>query len=144
MQRRFVLGWLAAGLAFGVACGDDNETAAPPPPETFRATMNAAQEKPNPTTSTATGSAEIIVISPDTVSFKITASGMTNLTAGHFHAINSASGTGPVVFGFFASNPPQATFSGTVAEGRITRQSTFTGIAGFNFDSLMNRLRANP
>jgi hypothetical protein len=105
--------------------------------------MTGAAERPNPTASTATGTAEIVFVSADSLRFKITGTGLTNLTAGHFHAVNNTTtNAGPVVFGFFASNPAQPTFSGTVAEGFITRQSTFSGITGFNFDSLVTRLRA--
>jgi hypothetical protein len=141
MQRRLVLGMFAAGLVFAMACDDDDDPAAPRP-ETYRSNLTGAQEKPNPVTSTATGPAEIVFADANTINFTVTVAGINSMTAGHFHAVNNANGTGPVVFGFFAGPATGAGFSGTVATGTITRTSTFTGIAGFNFDSLVARLRA--
>ncbi|MEO5782959.1 MAG: CHRD domain-containing protein, partial [Ginsengibacter sp.] len=68
---------------------------------TFKATLNGANERPTPNTSTATGSATLI-FNIDTKIFTVTTtySGLTGTaSAGHIHK-GDATIAGPVLFGF--------------------------------------------
>lgn len=58
----------------------------------------------------------------DEIHFRVNVANIDNVVGGHVH--NGAAGVnGPIVFGFFSAPPNGGRFSGTLAEGVITRQN---------------------
>jgi hypothetical protein len=97
MQSQRWLVALALGSALFVAACDDDDPAAPAL-ETFSATVNGANERPNPTTSTATGNAQFTLNrAGDTVSYTLTVNGLSaGASNAHIHwGIQTAVGTAP-------------------------------------------------
>lgn len=127
--------------AFGslalAACSDDDVT--PPVRERYIVNLTGLAEKPNPVTTTATGSAVVTVLSPDSIEWVLYVAGMDSITASHFHAgdVNAA---GPVMFFTFGGPTTGRGITGQLSTGIATRTSTFSGI--FTFDSLLTRIRA--
>ena len=127
--------------AFGglALAGCNEEKAVVPAPERYIVTLNGLNEKPNAVTTTATGSAVVTVLSPDSIEWVLNVSGIDSVTAGHFHAadINSA---GPVMVFVFGGPTTGRAFTGVLSNGVIRRTSTFSG--AFTYDSLITRMRA--
>lgn len=127
--------------AFGslalAACSDDDVT--PPARERYIVSLNGLNEKPNAVTTTATGSAVVTVLSPDSIEWVLYVAGIDSVTASHFHA-GDASVAGPVMFFTFSGPTTARAVTGQLSTGIATRTSTFSG--AFTFDSLLTRIRA--
>jgi len=109
---------LAAVALVGVACGDDIiTTAIPEGVEVFTATLNGANERPTPVTTTATGRAVITVLG-NLVSWKVDVTDMDSVTAGHIHKGLADSTGNPIVT--FTVTQTGLNFTGTVAVGSAT------------------------
>ncbi|MBC7894318.1 MAG: CHRD domain-containing protein [Cytophagaceae bacterium] len=119
------------------ACGDDDAT--PPTRERFVVALTGLAEKPTAVTTTATGSAVVTILSPDSIEWTLNVAGIDSVTASHFHA-GDASVAGPVMFFTFSGPTTARGITGQLSTGVATRTSTFTGI--FTFDSLLTRIRA--
>jgi hypothetical protein len=137
MRRHALVSMLALSLtAVGLGCDDDDDPAGPDP-EIFRATLNGASERPDPRTTTATGTAEFELVD-DELSWVITMSNITNVTAAHIH-IGGAETFGGILLPL---TPPA---SNTRIEGSITR-SEFQPPASPNqavtWDNLLSMMRA--
>jgi hypothetical protein len=131
----------ALGITVAVACGDDDEPSGPQVVRTnFTATLNGANERPNPVTTTATGNAIVTVFGTDSVTYRVQVASIDSVTASHIHA-GEATCVCPVMFGF-AAFPTPASISAltTLREGTIIRTSTFNN--PYTFDSLLTRLNA--
>src|SRR5437763_15006358 len=81
---------LATVLLGGIltACGSDKTTTQPPVNITYKATLSGANERPNPNTSTATGT-WTSVLNPTTIvlTYTLSYTGLSaNRTATHIHA----------------------------------------------------------
>jgi CHRD domain-containing protein len=118
------------------ACSKDDEapTIVLPKPETFSASLTGANERPNPTTSTATGSATISVLG-GVGTYTVTVSGLTGpVTASHIHGPADPTIAVGVIVPFTITN---AAASGVIATG------TFTGTnnPAITLDSLLVLLR---
>ncbi len=139
MKRYFSLLAVAACTTtiVAVSCSDDSTG----PKEQYVVQLTGAKERPNPNGSTATATATVTVADANTINFTITTPGINEVTAGHFHAADETA-AGPVIYGFIANATPSATITGTLYTGTILRTSTFNTNAGFNFDSLLTRMRA--
>ena len=133
MMRR--LGLSSLVMVALVACGDDDST--DPIPETYNVALTGAAERPNPVTTTASGSAIVTVHSEDSIEYAINVNA-DSVLAGHFHA-GDPTVSGPIML-FFFGGPVIGRVDGPFRSGFVTRQSTFTGI--FTFDSLLTRIRA--
>lgn len=111
--------------------------------ENFTATLTGAAERPNPVTTTATGSfgAQIrdLTATGGTVRIELQVSGIDSVTDAHIHA-GDANTAGPVIVALFgpSAGTPRAT-TGVLSQRDITRSSTFG--TGFTFDNLITRLR---
>jgi CHRD domain-containing protein len=130
---------LIAGV---VACDSDDNTAPVVPKETFVATLSGTAERPNPVTTTATGSAVVTIEDTNTISFSVSVAGIDSAMFGHFHA-GTVDVSGPVMSFLFniPATPTARGFTGTIATGVATRDTTkFSG--SFKFDSLLARIRA--
>src|SRR6267154_1863987 len=109
---------LALVTAVGVACSDNNTTGNPAGLEGYTATLNGANERLTPITTTARGSA-IVTILGNQLSWKVDiTAAIDSITAGHIHhaPIDSAGG----VRVNFNPTPTGIGFTGTATEGSIT------------------------
>lgn len=118
MRRTRVLSMFAIVTALGVACDDNNNsTGLPADTEIFKATLNGANERPSAVTTTAQGTATIIVYG-NAISWKVDiTSAIDSVTAGHIHR-----GVADSAGGVIQSLSPTATgigFTGTVANGGV-------------------------
>lgn len=131
----------AAGM---VACGDDDSSGPTIVTETFRATLNGNNERPNPVVTTANGTAVLVMFGtgPDSISYDVKIAQIDSVTASHIHA-GDVNTPGSIIFGFPSTSPPQSFTALTqFQQGVIKRTSTFSGIfAAAGFDSLVTRLR---
>lgn len=133
------MSWLIGGLALTAvavaSCSDDGTT--PPVRERYVVPLTGLAERPNPVTTTASGSALVTVISPDTIEYS-TYVAADSVIAAHFHA-GAETAAGPVMI-FIFGGPVIGRVDGAFQFARITRQSTF--VNNFTYDSLMTRIRA--
>lgn len=126
-------------VASVLACGDEDFT--PPTREQYVVALTGLNERPNPVTTTASGSATVTVTA-DSIEWALYVSGIDSVTQGHFHA-GDANSAGPVMFFVFNSvqAPTGRGVTGLLSSGVIRRTgSTFSG--AFTYDSLLNRIRA--
>ncbi|HYT83248.1 MAG TPA: CHRD domain-containing protein [Gemmatimonadales bacterium] len=107
---------LAAVTLVGLACKDDT-VGIPSGVEIFIANLNAANERPTPVTTAATGRAVITVLG-NLVSWKVDVVDIDSVTIGHIHkgVADSAGG----VIRDLAPTPTGLNFTGTVAVGSAT------------------------
>lgn len=133
MKRQLLVSLLSLGVAaVGAGCGDDSTG---PGGERFRATLNGANEQPNPRTTPATGVADL-TFRNDTLFWVVTMTGLINASAAHIH-IGDANTAGGVIIPI-ASTP----VSNTRIEGFIRRSTYPTPPPqGVTFDNLLERMR---
>lgn len=129
----------AVALVSLAACGDDEVT--PPAPERYVISLTGLAERPNPVTTTASGSAVVTVFpSADSIEWQVNVAAMDSITAGHFHA-GDANNTGPVMYFVFSGPTTGRAVTGLLNSGMVRRTgSTFSG--AFTYDSLLTRIRA--
>lgn len=136
-MRRFVMPLLLGVVFTAVACDDDDPTG--PATETFRATLNGANERPTARTTPATGVADF-TLRRDTLRWSVAMSSITNVTAAHIH-IGGATEAGGVILGL---TPGTTGVNDSQLAGFVTR-STFTAPGapnqGVTFDSLLVLMR---
>ena len=131
--------FLASVAAISVAaCGEEKFVA--PVREQYVIPLLGANERPNPVTTTASGSAVVTVMSPDSIEWTLYVSGIDSVTQGHFHA-GDATVAGPVMFFVFSGPTTARGVTGLLSSGMIRRTgSTFSG--AYTYDSLLSRIRA--
>jgi CHRD domain len=143
------LGAVVAAAVFG-ACSDDFDSlsALAPAKEFFTATLTGDAERPNPVTTTASGSAEITILNPDLIRVETLVSATDSVTQAHIHAGDAAS-AGPVMVFLFgpvvnAQGQPSATRQGVtgVLSVRDIQRGVTAFSSPFTFDSLLTRIRA--
>jgi hypothetical protein len=131
--------FLASVAAVSVASCAEEEFVAPVR-EQYVISLLGANERPNPVTTTASGSAVVTVMSPDSIEWVLYVAGIDSVTAGHFHA-GDANSAGPVMFFVFGGPTTARGITGVLSSGMIRRSgSTFSG--AFTYDSLLTRIRA--
>lgn len=114
MRVTRVMTVLAAVTLLGVAC-DDDATGIPAGLEVFTATLNGANERPTPVTTTASGTAVVTALN-NQLSWRVDiTSAIDSVTVGHIHrgVADSAGG----VIRDLAPTPTGLDFTGTVALG---------------------------
>ena len=136
LTRSAVLTLLAASALAAGACGDDDDDPVAPG-TTYEAALSGANERPNPVTTTATGTATLRQHG-DTIDYTVRVSNINAVTMAHIHR-GTAAESGPIMVDLFTGPTTGANFSGQLASGIITRASTFR--AGFTFDSVLTRLQ---
>ncbi len=106
---------LAIVAAVGVACNDNNSTGIPAGLEVFTATLNGANERPTPVTTTARGTA-IVTVLGNQLTWKVDiTSAIDSITAGHIHhQVPDSAGPVRVNFNVAATG---AGFTGTATQG---------------------------
>ena len=136
-MRRYAIPFVLGVMLTAVACDDDDDGTGPTT-ETFRATMNGANERPTARTTPATGIADF-TFRRDTLRWSISMASITNVTAAHIH-IGDATVAGGVLLGLTGTSG----VSNTLITGFVTR-STYTAPGspnqGVTFDSLLALMR---
>src|SRR5688500_945328 len=135
-SRLFAMSFMV--LALVVACDtDDDDNGTGPTAQTFTATLSGANERPNPVTTPATGSATFTLSADNnTLSWTVTTTGLNNVTQAHIH-VGGAQIAGPVILGLFAG----PTANNPAISGSTTRAS-FPSALGILCDDLMSLLRS--
>ena len=111
MHTRYLA--LAMASALLAACGSDTVTVTPPTPVIYTSSLSAANERPTPNGSSATGTATYTLVG-NTLSFIVSVSGLTGpAIASHIH-IGPSTASGPVIVPFV---------TGSVASGNLTTGS---------------------
>lgn len=123
ITHRLVAPGAALLAAICLGCSDDPTEPTAGATE-FTATLNGANERPNPVTTAATGSATF-TLSGSTLTYSLTATGMTNVTAAHIH-IGRSSVAGGILVTLLPTAPPAGPFSGTLATGTFTEADLST------------------
>jgi hypothetical protein len=133
MKRQLLVSLLSlSAVALGAGCGDDSTG---PGGERFRATLNGANERPDPRVTPAQGIADL-TFRNDTLFWVVTMTGLTNASAAHIH-IGGAEDAGGVIIPIVA-----APVSNTRIEGFIRRSTYPTPPPqGVTFDNLLERMR---
>lgn len=122
LVRIIAIAAILAAVGGFIAC---NDSTSPSSGITYIATLNGANERPTPNTSTATGTATY-VLTGNSLSYTIAVSGLTTpASAAHIH-VGSAAVAGPVVVPYTVA----ATQSGTVTAG--TFDLSFPIVCGNN------------
>lgn len=115
MRGTRALTMFAIVAAVGVACNDNNSTGIPPGLEVYVASLNGANERPTPVTSTASATAIVTVLGSQ-ISWKVdVTSAIDSVIAGHIHR-GVADSAGGVVQNL-SPTPTGIGFTGTVANG---------------------------
>jgi len=110
---------LAIVAAVGVACSDNTTTGIPAGLEVYKATLNGANERPTPVTSTAAATAIVTVLGTQ-ISWKVdVTAAIDSVIAGHIHrgVADSAGG----VIQSLAPTPTGIGFTGTVGHAYRAR-----------------------
>jgi hypothetical protein len=84
MRVARVLAVFATVTLVGVACSDDNPTGIPAGLEVFTATLNGANERPDPTVTGATGTA-VVTVMDTLLSWRVDVTNIQNVFIGHIH-----------------------------------------------------------
>lgn len=136
MMSRKILGAIVVMSAVaGTACGSDSSTTTPVQSTTYTSTLNAANERPTPNSSTATGSATY-VLTGNTLTFTVSVNGLSGpATASHIH-VGASTVAGGVIVGFVTA----AVQTGNVTSGTIdlTQPIGATAISGDSLKTLLN------
>lgn len=134
-RKYLVVAMLGLATTAAVACDDDEPSG--PDTEVFVAVLNGANERPNPVTTTATGTARV-EFTPTGLTFNVTiTNAITAVTAAHIHSPTTpTSETASVVLNL---NPTL----GNVAAGAVLASgtATTTNSTTVNMDSLKAHIR---
>src|SRR4026208_1038044 len=96
-SRLFALS--TALFVFGTSCDSTDST--DPTAQTFTASLTGANERPNPVTTPATGSATFTLSADgNTLTWNVTTTGANNVIASHIH-VGGAQVAGPIILGLF-------------------------------------------
>jgi hypothetical protein len=137
MWRRTLLVIMGGGLLAATAACDDESG---PDRERFTASLNGANERPNPVTTNANGTATFTVDGAE-VDFSITAANIADATAAHIHGpATSAQNAGVLVTLFSAAPPGVDVSSGTLSSGTFP-STTYALSAGVTMDSVLKLMR---
>ena len=137
MMRSNLLAMSVMAFVFVVACDTNDDNGTGPTAQTFTASLSGANERPNPVTTPATGSATFTLSADEnTLTWNVTVTGLNNATAAHIH-VGGAQIAGPVILGLFAgptANNPAITGS--------TTRATFPSALGISWDALISLMRS--
>jgi hypothetical protein len=134
-RRLLAAAALLATLGAGLGCSDDPTE--PVLENDFTATLNGANERPNPVTTTAGGTATV-TIGNNSLTYNIQVTGITDANAAHIH-IGNATVAGGILVHLTPATPPTGTFTGTFSSGTITAATLAGGPV--SFESLATLIR---
>jgi hypothetical protein len=127
---------LAGLLAVSVACEEDEG----PEAEQFEATLSGAAERPNPVTTSATGTATFTVREAS-VDFQITASGLTDAILGHIHGPATVDQPAGVLVTLFSQSASPVDLSSGVLSSGAFPTTAFSIRTGVTLDSVLFLMR---
>jgi hypothetical protein len=131
---RGIAGALLLATSAAIACGDDEDNITDPVREDFTVTLNGANERPNPVTTNATGTATLSFTGGGAVSYTVNVTNLSSMpTMAHIHGPATATETAPPI----ANLTVTQTQSGQLASGTVTS----TIVAAISMDSLKTLLR---
>lgn len=140
MFRKLSAGALTSALLLvGAAACSDDETG--PDLETnFAATLTGAAERPNPVTTTATGTSTVTINDANsTITFNVTVNNLLSPTMAHIH-VGSTSQDNPVfALSLLATAPATGVFTGALAAGTAAGSSV---VGGETFATLAAAIRS--
>ena len=120
MRRHLSMALLTLGIAgLVVGCDDDDPTG--PDPERFTATLNGANERPTPRTTPAQGTANFSLLN-DVLSWDITLTSITNVTAAHIH-VGGATVASGVILLLTPSGPSNTRITGSITKAAFVPQT---------------------
>jgi hypothetical protein len=125
-NRRVLLVALIAALGLSLSCDDDDDLTEPVLETEFEATLDGANERPDPVTTTATGSATVTIVGENSLDFSVTVADITDVQAAHIH-VGIASVAGGILVSLAPATLPPGTFSGTLNSGTITAADLTNG-----------------
>src|SRR5215211_5231550 len=132
-SRLFALS--VALLLCGTSCDTTDST--DPTAQSFTASLNGANERPNAVTTPATGSGTFSLSADgNTLTWNVTTTGADNVIAAHIH-VGGAQIAGPILLGLFAGTAA----SNPAITGSITR-ATFASPLGISYDALISLMRS--
>jgi len=139
MERRIPLAALAVVYLLGTGCNDDDNDFLPPEEETeFMASLTGNAERPDPVTTTATGTASISIDeSAQTIDFTITVANMTDITDAHIH-IGGVNEAGPPVVDLLVIALVPGPVNGELSAGVVAATDIF---GGETFATLIEKIR---
>lgn len=130
------LKWFALSAIVIAFSGCEDEATAPSD-QTFTATMNGANERPNPVTTPGVGTANFTLSADgNTLTWNVSMTGTINVTAAHIH-VGGAQIAGPIILGLFAG----PTANNPTITGSVTR-AAFASPLGVTFDGLIALMRS--
>ena len=131
---------LAATLSLNSAC-DDDPTGIEAEAD-FRANLTGGAERPNPVTTSATGSA-FFDVEGSRVHFRVEVENIQNVTAAHIH-VGGTGVAGPIVVFLFdaAGTPRSFTARGVLAEGTFTEADIRAGGGIATMEALRDAMEA--
>jgi len=132
---------LVTAAAATAACGDDDDDATGPSATVFAATLAGANERPNPVTTAASGSATVTV-SGQQATYVVNFSGLSATPiGGHIHAPAGPGATAPIIVPFPLTGVTSGTgtLTGTITAANIQVAAGQT--AAVSFDSLVTLMR---
>lgn len=135
MVQQLLTGALAAVMVLGGSAVSDRPVGLNP--NDFTAELTGAAERPNPVTTTASGTAMVTINEADsTLSYSVTVSNLTGVTGAHIH-VGKADSTGPVAANLLDAAPAD-TVNGSLCSGTIKSAD----IKGETFESLVAKIRS--
>ena len=137
MRTNVSMAVLALGMVLAIGCDDDDGTTAPQT-ETFRATLNGANERPSPRTTPATGVATF-TFRRDTLRWDITLANIANVSAAHIH-IGDANTAAGILLNLIATTPNNTNLTGFMTRAGFTAPGSPN--QAVTFDNLLDMMRA--
>jgi hypothetical protein len=140
MSRHTLVGILVMGLAVGAAACDDDDSSGPQA-ETYVATLNGQNERPNRVTSSATGTATVTVNANNTMDVTVNVQNMTGIRLAHIHApapVDSAAGVALNLFLLPTGGTPLTITNGPLVTGNFGASA----LNNTTMDALLANIRA--
>lgn len=138
MNRRSGLSALTVlAVLAGAACSEDDT--GPSAAVNFNATLTGAAERPNPVTTTSTGTGSVVINeAAQSFTVNVNVTGVLDVTNAHIH-VGDANTAGPIAVGLLPTPPATGTFTGTLVTGTF---STIAAASGETFATLVAKMRA--
>jgi hypothetical protein len=132
-----VLGYCLIAFALATVCTDTLPALAQLDQQTFTTQMSGGEEVP-PVTTSATGTAEFN-LSPDGISYQLSLSDISDVTAAHIHSGNVGE-NGPVIVTLYSSDTAANQTDGVFAQGTITAEDLEGSMQGKEISDLISEM----
>jgi hypothetical protein len=118
--------YATAAVAAIAGCGGGGTTGGLDAEQNYYIALTPAAEVPAPKPTSATGTAEIVVL-PSSIEFQLTGSNITGITMAHIHS-GAVGVAGPVVVTLFQPTSPTSGVNGLFASGTISASNLPSGV----------------